>query len=118
MTPDEFVQALKRVAAEDAVDSVKQVLKQPPGRRPDPRMVDLSQHYNQMDPTEQRFIGQTMELVARQAVFGVLAVLDGVRSVEGFGPKGEFQLYYQKGDERTRLNSPGGEMLHDIFNAS
>lgn len=55
---------------------------------------------------------------AHGAVFGLLAVLDGVRAIEGLGPKGLLRLIYVSPDgEETVLNDEAGEELHDLLNS-
>jgi len=44
-----------------------------------------------------------------------LAILDGVRPVEGAGEKGTFELTYEKQSTRILLNDPTQELLHDMF---
>jgi len=50
-----------------------------------------------------------------RALFGLLCVLDGVRTVEDGEVKGDFQLNYVKGTT-TRLNATDEPTLHDLYN--
>jgi hypothetical protein len=43
-----------------------------------------------------------------------LCVLDGVRAIEDYGPKGELELRYVN-DEVIDLTAPDGPMLHDLW---
>ena len=51
---------------------------------------------------------------ANRAAFGFLCVLDGVRAIEGMGPKGELELRYID-DEVINLTPSDGPMLHDLW---
>jgi hypothetical protein len=42
-------------------------------------------------------------------------VLDGVRPIEGYGEKGQFELYFTKGDFRDQINDPMQDFLHDLY---
>ena len=55
-------------------------------------------------------------MVAHQAVFGVLAVLDGARVVESTPDKGTFKLAFRKGDKQWDWNPSTGVPLHDHLN--
>jgi hypothetical protein len=54
-------------------------------------------------------------MVAHQAVFGVLALLDGARVIEDTPEKGRFKLTFHKGSREWELNPPNGVPLHDIL---
>lgn len=55
-------------------------------------------------------------MIAHDAVFGVLAVFDGVRVVEDTPEKGEFRLTFLKDGQEWELNPPDGIPLHDLLN--
>jgi hypothetical protein len=55
-------------------------------------------------------------MVARNAVFGLLAVLDGARPVDASpGARGHFELRYIKGQQEDVLAGPEGEPLHELL---
>jgi hypothetical protein len=115
MTTLEFVKSVKAEACDSAVDTLMEILDNPPGRRPDERLVALAAWYRQLSSADKECLHQTITRTAHVAVFGVLAILDGVRAVEGLGPKGEFELYYVKGSQRVLLNDPKEGFLHDLL---
>lgn len=57
-------------------------------------------------------------MVAHQTMFGLFAVLDGVRFIEDRAEKGEFRLLFKRGDQQWELNPPEGVSLHDLLNQS
>ena len=59
-------------------------------------------------------LAETLKDAAEAAIFGFFCVLDGARFIEDGPEKGDFELYYVKGDDRVLLNPPGDD-LHDIF---
>jgi hypothetical protein len=61
-------------------------------------------------------VAEVIREAAENAVFGVLAILDGARVIENASEKGELQLYYVKGDERVLLNDQRKAPLHDVYN--
>jgi len=116
MTPEEFVAALRKVVLLTTVNSTLSVLERPPGRAPGRELIELSSWYKGLVPEERAMLQRVATMVARQAVFGVLAVLDGVRPVESTPEKGNFRLVFQKGGREWALNPPDGVALHDLLN--
>ena len=115
MTREEFVSAVKRKACDAAVHATMQMLAQPPGRRPDQNALELASWYNALNPQHKSNVQSVVQRAAASAIFGLLAILDGERTVEGIGEKGDFELFYRKGSDRVFLNDPTQEMLHDTF---
>ena len=115
MKASDFVDVINKVVREAAVVDAVSYLRDPPGRRPPPEVVALSKWYNGLDASNQAMVERLMDMVARDTVFGFLAVLDGVRQVEGRGPKGDFELRYIKDGRTYVLTDPSGEMLHELL---
>jgi hypothetical protein len=118
MDAREFVEALLGQAYQPAIVGAQSLLLNPPGRRPAPELVKLSTWYNGLPDSDRLAATGVAELAARLAIFGVLAILDGVRAVESSEEKGAFELRYKKGDEDALLNDPRAEQLHDLFRAA
>ena len=57
-----------------------------------------------------------LQQAAESAIFGFFCILDGVRSIENATDKGTLELYFVKESERTLLNDPHAEELHNLFN--
>lgn len=51
------------------------------------------------------------------AVFGLLAVLDGVRAINGRYDDGQLVLSFEGANGGSRLNGENREMLHNIYQA-
>lgn len=115
MKPSEFVDIINKIVREAAVADAISYLRNPPGLRPPQEVVTLSKWYNGLDASNQAMVERMMDMVARDTVFGFLAVLDGVRQVEGRGPKGHFELRFIKEGRTDVLNGPSGEMLHELL---
>jgi hypothetical protein len=116
MTPEEFVNALREVALERAVDSTLASIESPPGRHPRRELVEANIWYRSLAEEDRTRLRAVASMVAHQAVFGVLAVLDGARVVENTPDKGTFKLAFQKGEKEWPLNPPDGVPLHDLLN--
>jgi hypothetical protein len=116
MTPEEFVEALRRAALVAAVDGMEAILERPPGRRPKPELVDASNWYRSLSEHDRRVMRQVMIMTAYQTVFGVLAVLDGARVIEDDPQKGEFRIIYKKGGKEWDLTEQNGSPLHELLN--
>src|SRR5262245_4761972 len=117
MTPEEFVEALRQVALLATVEGTVAVLEQPPGRRPKQELVEVSNWYRSRSEEGKAFLRRIMTMTADDAVFGVLAVLDGVRTIEDDPDKGAFRLIFKKGDQEWDLIDPTWEFLHDLLKA-
>jgi hypothetical protein len=114
MTPEVFVDSLKRCCRDSAVIGCVQNLEAPPGRKPNPALVKLSVWYNNLSPEDKANVAAAMQEAADATLFGVLCVIDGVRTIEPGSEKSEFRL------SATRLGvvstiAPGPEFLHDIL---
>ena len=115
MNAADFVLAVKKYAAESAVQATTKNLSKPPGRAPSRRLVELSKWYQHIDEQDREAVEQVARLSAESAVFGFLAILDGVRVVEESSEKGAFELYFRKGSQKVLLNNFEQQFLHDIF---
>jgi len=116
MTSEEFAQAIADQGSGAAVRITVGNLEQPPGRRPKPAFARRSEWFRGLSHTDQQMVAEVIREAAENAVFGVLAILDGARVIENASEKGELQLYYVKGDERVLLNDQRKAPLHDVYN--
>ena len=60
-------------------------------------------------------LAQVAREAAEAALFGVFCVLDGVRVIEDTWDKGDLELHFIKNGNRTLINDPKQEPLHDQF---
>jgi hypothetical protein len=116
MTAREFIEKIRQVVYNTTVTGCLSLLQEPPGRKPSPQLAALSQWFNQLSEADRAKVRGVIELAARKSVFGVFAVLDGVRQVENTESKGALELRYWKDGQSQLLNDPNAEPLHDIFN--
>lgn len=116
MTAEEFIAAVAADVHEGGVRDVLAQLERPSGRRPPPATVALARWYAALPAEDRQRVEQVVRLGAHAAVFGLLAVLDGVRRIDPAG--GRLELTYVAPDgARALLNPPDGpeELLHDRF---
>lgn len=116
MKQDEFISGIKQAVYEAAVKGTMGIIQNPPGRRPAAKLLALSQWFEKLSVADRKLMESVVELSCRQAVFGLLAVIDGVRQIEHTSEKGTLELWFCKDDAETLLNSPEAEQLHDLFN--
>jgi hypothetical protein len=116
MNAVEFVAVIEKFVRDASVADSLSIVRNPPGRRPPPELVKLSEWYNRLGGSDQAMVERMLEVVARQAVFGFLSVLDGARQVEpGEGPKGDFELRYIKDGKAEVISGPSVEALHELL---
>jgi hypothetical protein len=116
VTSKEFVRRIHIAVYERAVSGTKATLEKVPGRRPLPQLLSLSSWFNQLTPTDQQQVEAAIKLAVRNAVFGVLAVLDGDRSIRQSDEElGTLRLLYDDSSHSVLINDPNGDVLHDLF---
>jgi hypothetical protein len=115
MSPDEFISSIKTEVHDSGVRGVIATLQRPSGRRPQQRIVELSQWFSALSDSDKARVEQVVQLAVHAGVFGTLAVLDGVSAIESGPDKGRLELSYQRGDERQLLTDQRQEFLHDIY---
>lgn len=116
MTPNEFINHVRQVVYDSAVRGTLSLVTNPPGRSPGQNLLALSKWFGGLPENEKQTFQRAISMAAHQATFGMLAVLDGVRQIEDSPVKGRLEPHYIKGDQRTILNAPNAEYLHDLFN--
>jgi hypothetical protein len=115
MNQNEFVDSLRNEARDAAASDVLDLVKKPPGRRPSANLLELSKWYHSLNDTEKNCLEAFAKLVSHHAVFGVLAILDRVRAIEGMGEGDRLELRFVHGNEVTFLTTQNGPMLHDLL---
>ena len=106
MRTHEFVEAVYAAVYRTAIDGVIRLLAQPPGQHPSPVLSEISNWYNSLDENERDRVREIVRLSVDQAVFGMLASLDGSRSL---GQNSELSL----GADGKDLTADHD--LHDLF---
>ena len=114
MKQQEFVDAIKIAVRDSAALDTLKVLQAPSGRRPSEALKARSEWFRSLDEHSQRMVADIAFDAADRASFGFLCVLDGVRAIEDYGPKGDLELRFIK-DEVVNLTPSDGPMLHDLW---
>jgi hypothetical protein len=118
MTSEEFVKRIQVAVYDSATRGALSLLERPPGRRPSQALVRLSHWFNGLSPQDKEHIRSIIQMAVGNAVFGMLTVLDGERSIRKTKEEtGALELYYRMEGQSVLLNDPEGEPLHDIFGA-
>jgi hypothetical protein len=117
MDAETFVGIIKRVVHDAGVNGVLETLERPAGRKPQERLVELSEWFRALSPADRERVRLVVELAVHGGVFGLLTVIDGILAIESGERKGALELTYRRGDERDLLNAPSTEFLHDIYQA-
>ena len=110
MTPEEFIKVIVSEAYEGAASDVRKVTICPPGTEPRQSDIELSNWYNGLDAKSQEMVYALIKEGADTAIFGVFAIIDGVR---GGGSLPRFRLF---ADDRE-LIVENDDFLHDLFRA-
>src|SRR5262245_54014841 len=113
MDAEEFVDVVRKVVMDAAVDGVISSLTDPPGKRPAPGLLALSKWYLGLAASDRDMVRRALAEASHAAVFGLFAVLDGARRVDSEQPPGELQLWYEGRAGRTMLSGD----LHDLLNS-
>lgn len=77
----------------------------------------MSDWFRALDETSQQLVIQAMGYAADATLFGVLCVLDGVRTIEPPGEKSEFCLTARRAGVDSVLTH-GEAFLHDLLHSS
>jgi len=116
MNREDFVTAISLYVKDAAIEDTISNLKCPPGRRVPPAERVRSDWYNALSATDSAHVDSIISAAVHEAVFGLLAVLDGARTID-YGV-GRFELSYVAPEGRLLLNDPLTIGLHDLLNAA
>lgn len=115
MNATDFVDAIQTEVRDAAVSGVMSLIEQPPGRRPSPTLVSLSQWFSALTDADKQHIKEVVTLASDQTAFGFLAVLDGARVIENPPDRGMLELHWIKANQSVLLNDPKAEALHELL---
>lgn len=116
MNAVDFVDSIRTLVRDAAVVDAISVVEKPPGRRPGAEMLELSAWFNALAESDRLLVRRLLEIVAHGAVFGLLAVLDGSRTVvPSDGTRGYFELRHVHGANSDVLSGPAGDVLHELL---
>ncbi len=117
MNGREFVEAVKLSVRDSAITSTIRQISDPSGRQVPRKQRIRADWFNSLDKADQDMVKSVIQEAVHQAVFGMLAVLDGVRPIEDAGEKGCLELWYI-GKEKKLLNKKNKILLHDLYNVN
>jgi hypothetical protein len=112
-----FVETIVSCVRDTAVEDTVSVMEEPPGRKPRKKDLELSEWYNKQSIRDKEMIKKALYEAVDSSLFGLFAVIDGVRTIEEAGHKGDFKLYFEKDAEKKLINERSKEYLHDIYNS-
>ena len=92
MDSQAFVEVVRDVVLDAAVEGTVHQLESPPGRRPSDELRSASAWYRGLPAEDQAMVRSVLAMSAHAGVFGFLAVLDGARAIEDGPVKGELVL--------------------------
>ena len=116
VTPQEFIAAIELVVYRRIVNGIVAQLRQPGGRQPSTRALDLQRWYAALDEEGKAKAEAIIRDAAHAATFQFLCLLDGAVAFDN-PPHAELRLVCIDPDgTETVLNEPAGD-LHDDFNA-
>lgn len=114
MDAKEFVRGVRKVVMEGALDDVLEELSQPSVITPASREEDLRAWYASLQAPDREMLAFALEEAVDAAVFGLLAVIDGVRSVEDPEVTGKLELWYEHSSGRRLLSGKLHELLYSM----
>lgn len=118
MDQEAFVASLEAVVVDGLANDIAAVWQSPPGRLRSEESSQRSDWLQKMNYEERRFLEAFGNEVARAAVFGVLAVLDGNRKIEE-AEMGHLELRHISAARSEILASSAMEMpvlpLHELL---
>ena len=115
MDREGFVDVIRLVVQDGAVDSTIAVLSRPPGRKPDPALVALSGWFNSLSLQDRQNVERVIREAASYATFGFLCVLDGEKAIENPPDKGTLDLRYRRGVIDVSLTDESDAPLHEFY---
>lgn len=116
MNKENFIQLIKQVVSDSAINGTIENLEDPPGCNPSKDLLELSSWYLNLPEHEQNIVKKIVTDSVNEAVFGFMCVLDGVRKISDSEKFGKLSLTYHEGQDVVELNDEHGESLHDIYN--
>lgn len=114
MSPEYFVRALKSQCSDAAVEDCLSNFRDPPGRAPRADLVRIAKWVQSLSEADRSCFRLALQEVADATLFGVLCVVDGVRTIENSEEKSDFILTARRGGAISQV-SPNDTYLHDLF---
>jgi len=115
---EEFVARLKQVVHDDVTQKLLSDLESPAGRNPPKSAKELSLWLSELPESDKDKLQKVVTHATHSAIFGMLAVLDGVRAIEDDHDKGSLKLMWETGATEIMLNDRDNQSLHDIYQST
>jgi hypothetical protein len=114
-TPDSFVDFVYENIYLGAISGSVSLMNHPPGGRPAPRLVELSDWFHTLGDLDRTMLTKAIGLAADSAIFSFLCVLDNVKAITD-GHREEVKLKIISGTTERDLVPEGSyEELHGFF---
>lgn len=117
MNQENFVERTKMSLRNCGVQSLLKLFTAPPGRKPRKKTKQISEWYNNLSVQEKEKVQGVVEESIDFTIFSFFCILDHVRFLENEEDKTTFELYAIKNGQKTLLNDPTKEELHNIYNS-
>lgn len=111
----EFIKVIKKVVRESSIEDTISNIEEPPGRGASEAEKRRSEWFASLNNSQKEIIESIVSDAVDEAIFGLLCVIDGVRSIESGDKKGRLVLKYL-GVTEELLNDPEKAYLHDLYN--
>jgi hypothetical protein len=110
-----FIDAIKEVVRDGAIADTISTLENPVGRKTILETKDVVAWYQSLEEDERQLLLKIVAKSVDLALFGILCVIDGARSIENGPSKGAIELRYVKDEKVTILNLDTS--LHELYSA-
>lgn len=115
MSPKYFVEIVKEVVQEQAINDMIETLIEPVGHEPPAQSKVMSDFYLSLSQEQKDILKNIIRNTSEMTLFGLFCVLDGVRAIESGEDKGLLELWYRKGDYTLLINNEDEDFLHDLL---
>jgi hypothetical protein len=112
MAADDLIVGLRDTVFTPAVEGVLRLAENPPGRATRATLLQASEWYRRLDDDGREQVRFLVEEAARQALFGVFAVIDEVRAFDG-----QLRLVHTSSAGADTTYGGAGSDLHDEWQA-
>ncbi|MCG8634578.1 MAG: hypothetical protein MI863_12170 [Desulfobacterales bacterium] len=114
MNKKSFINNVKSFVRDAAVEDTYENAIAPPGKTPTEIEKSIANWVNSLSSEEKDYIQHLIKAATDETLFGLLCVIDGVRTVTE--EDGNFVLQFKTDTTSFLLNDSKDEYLHDIFN--
>ena len=117
MTSEKFIAIIRQVVRGSAIQNILDNLGNPPGRGVSDTEQLRSNWFNSLPSHDREMVDSIVSDAVDEAIFGLLTVIDGSRSIESGDNKGNLELIY-RGEDDKLLTDPNAIGLHDLYNSN